>query len=455
MPTVQGSITIKRRPKDGEPGKDAHSPYIGTDGYWYYWDDALGSYVKSNDKAAGVPGIQGPVVIQKEWVQGDTHKYNDEIRDYLYVRGSTQDTSYWYTLINKGTVTAGAPPTGGAVPSGYQAVSYLGVAAAKVLIGEEANLANLIFKQGRLISLDESSNEVMGINGIAGSAGDNPAFWAGGSYSQAIAGTAKAIIRHDGSVKFTDAEITGTIHATSGDIGGWTLGNYRIGKTQDPNQPATYDGLALYDDFIKFSNGAAAAFIGSNVLPASTGATAVGRFENKIYNPYGTNYGIFIDTENANRNVAITAKGDILSDGLVVGHKLTEMWPGTDQILIIGYNSEVNDTIITRFTYTNSAVGLPSRYDIADKLGIGRTSSDKFKIKVTIICHASSTQTGKIYGRSTEVSAMNNSVYPYRTDNDGVIQQSGRDCSAGDVFEFMLVWDGTNYRAYTINFRTT
>lgn len=300
-----------------------------------------------------------------------------------------------------------------------------------------------------------STTETAGITGIQGENLDNPAFWAGGTYQQAIDNIAKAIIRHDGSVKFTDAEITGTIHATSGDIGGWTLGNYRIGKTQDPNQSATYDGLALYDDFIKFSNGAAAAFIGSNVLPASTGATAVGRFENKIYNPYGTNYGIFIDTENANRNVAITAKGDILSDGLVVGHKLTEMWPETDQILIIGYNSEVNDTIITRFTYTNSAVGLPSRYDIADKLGIGQTSSDKFKIKVTIICHASSTQKGKIYGRSTEVSAMNNSVYPYRTDNDGVIQQSGRDCSAGDVFEFMLVWDGTDYRAYTINFRTT
>lgn len=453
MAEVRGAGTIRWAPSDG------HSPYIGENGNWWQWNDVVQDYVDTGRKAEGVPGMPGKIPVQKEWKPGDTHRNDTNIVDYIYVRAAVSDDRKWYklndTYITR-TVPAGeTEPSPETIATYYEEIPWLKALAVNVLLVEEANLANLIFKQGRLISLDESSNEVMGINGIAGSAGDNPAFWAGGSYSQAIAGTAKAIIRHDGSVKFTDAEITGTIHATSGDIGGWTLGNYRIGKTQDPNQSATYDGLALYDDFIKFSNGAAAAFIGSNVLPASTGATAVGRFENKIYNPYGTNYGIFIDTENANRNVAITAKGDILSDGLVVGHKLTEMWPGTDQILIIGYNSEVNDTIITRFTYTNSAVGLPSRYDIADKLGIGQTSSDKFKIKVTIICHASSTQNGKIYGRSTEVSAMNNSVYPYRTDNDGVIQQSGRNCSAGDVFEFMLVWDGTNYRAYTINFRTT
>lgn len=215
MANYQGSITVKRRPKDGTPGKDAHSPYIGADGYWYYWDDALGAYVKSDDKAAGEQGIQGPVVFQKEWVQGDTHRYNDNIRDYIYVRGTSKDTSYWYTRTSKGDVTADVPPVGGADVSGYDHVDFLNDLAVKVLIAEEANLANLIFKQGRLISLDESSNEVMGINGIAGSAGDNPAFWAGGSYSQAIAGTAKAIIRHDGSVKFTDAEITGTISSNA------------------------------------------------------------------------------------------------------------------------------------------------------------------------------------------------------------------------------------------------
>lgn len=58
-----------------------------------------------------------------------------------------------------------------------------------------------------------------GISGIQGAAKDQPAFWSGGTYQDAIAGTAKAIIRHDGSSKFTDTEIEGKITATSGFLG--------------------------------------------------------------------------------------------------------------------------------------------------------------------------------------------------------------------------------------------
>lgn len=53
--------------------------------------------------------------------------------------------------------------------------------------------------------------------GISGNDSDptNPAFYAGGTMEEAMNGTAKAIIRHDGSVKFTEAEITGTITSNS------------------------------------------------------------------------------------------------------------------------------------------------------------------------------------------------------------------------------------------------
>lgn len=71
---------------------------------------------------------------------------------------------------------------------------------------------------------EADSEQVTGlISGIQGANKDLPFLVAGGTYAEGIAGTAKAIIRHDGSVKFTDAEITGTIHATSGDIGKLTL----------------------------------------------------------------------------------------------------------------------------------------------------------------------------------------------------------------------------------------
>ena len=72
----------------------------------------------------------------------------------------------------------------------------------------------------KLLDAGNDGEEMAGISGIAGDNKEDPAFWAGGTYEQAIGGTAKAIIRHDGSSKFTDTEITGTVNATSGSFTG-------------------------------------------------------------------------------------------------------------------------------------------------------------------------------------------------------------------------------------------
>lgn len=59
-----------------------------------------------------------------------------------------------------------------------------------------------------------SGSETAGISGNNETA-TNPAFYAGGTYSNALSGTAKAIIRHDGTVKFTDGEFTGQINSNA------------------------------------------------------------------------------------------------------------------------------------------------------------------------------------------------------------------------------------------------
>lgn len=63
----------------------------------------------------------------------------------------------------------------------------------------------------KLYDAGGTGDEMAGISGIAGENKEDPAFWAGGTYEQAIGGTAKAIIRHNGTAKFTDAEIEGVI----------------------------------------------------------------------------------------------------------------------------------------------------------------------------------------------------------------------------------------------------
>lgn len=61
--------------------------------------------------------------------------------------------------------------------------------------------------------------------------GKMPAFWAGGTYEDATDNAAKAIVRHDGSVKFTEAEIEGRITGStfaSKDVGGNMISSMNI-----------------------------------------------------------------------------------------------------------------------------------------------------------------------------------------------------------------------------------
>lgn len=69
----------------------------------------------------------------------------------------------------------------------------------------------------KLLDAGNEDDEMAGVSGIAGDDKEDPAFWAGGTYEQAIGGTAKAIIRHDGTSKFTEAEIEGKV--TAGSVG--------------------------------------------------------------------------------------------------------------------------------------------------------------------------------------------------------------------------------------------
>lgn len=175
MATYQGSTVVKRRPKDGEPG------------------------------------IQGPLMVQKEWIEGDTHRYTDEVREYFYVRGADAAQSYWYTLSTKTIIEdVDAPPTGGADVAGYEKVQWLKELSVQFFIAEEANLANLIFKDQKLISLRGT------VNGVAadysGQANFEPNIIIDGKNGKITAMDGE----FHGKVYATDGEFSGTLSGVSG-----------------------------------------------------------------------------------------------------------------------------------------------------------------------------------------------------------------------------------------------
>jgi hypothetical protein len=64
------------------------------------------------------------------------------------------------------------------------------------------------------------------------------AFWAGGTLEDAANGTAKFIVGHGGGLKATGVDISGTIKADSGYIGGTETWTVEEGKIHSYNGPS-------------------------------------------------------------------------------------------------------------------------------------------------------------------------------------------------------------------------
>ena len=59
----------------------------------------------------------------------------------------------------------------------------------------------------KLLDAGNDGDEMAGVSGIAGEAKDQPAFWAGGTYAEALADLAKIILRHNGTGKIGVFEV--------------------------------------------------------------------------------------------------------------------------------------------------------------------------------------------------------------------------------------------------------
>jgi len=107
--------------------------------------------------------------------------------------------------------------------------------------------------------------------------------------------------------------------AKSGEIGGFSIQQNVLESVN------SYDGgkFVLYPDngFIAFLNTTKNiwAGIGANVLPATAGIKAVGRFENGESNQFGTNLGVVISAKGAATNIALDIPDGKLRMGGFIG----------------------------------------------------------------------------------------------------------------------------------------
>lgn len=106
------------------------------------------------------------------------------------------------------------------------------------------------------------------------------------------------------------------------------------------------------------------------------------------------------------------------------------------------------ENLVLYFNGSNYHAVLPTITEVRSKLGITGT----FAVKLSISVYFSSSS-GSIWGRNSTLSGKDSTSYPERLNNDGAVQSGALAVGAGDVAEFLLVYDGTKYKAYMLNLR--
>lgn len=147
---------VKFSGKDGVNGQDSYSPYIGSDGYWYYYDDASQQYVKGR-YAQGATGATGPVgpagpalVFRGDFSSSKTYYWTDDRRDVVKHNGQ------YYIVKSKGHTNS---------ISGFQVMSSFEMVATGLLLAQTANIAGwnfdptgIIYSANKCVVLDPGND---------------------------------------------------------------------------------------------------------------------------------------------------------------------------------------------------------------------------------------------------------------------------------------------------------
>lgn len=214
----------------GEPGKDGVDGKPGEDG------------------KDGVQGIQGCIIRDSEWTTGVTYRNDESLTngtryiDIVMVRNnSAVDGWDVYKCIKTHTSSSSITYTN---TTYWTELSNVGPIYTSLIISKNASLN---FVQGNELLIKDSNNNVVAglTGGSSKEAGTTPIrIWAGGK----VPGNAPFRVDQNGNLVATKANITGTITATGGVIGGFNIGSNYIGSTN--MSAVNVDNLLLqYDKF--------------------------------------------------------------------------------------------------------------------------------------------------------------------------------------------------------------
>lgn len=203
-------------------------------------------------------------------------------------------------------------------------------------------------------------------------------------------------ILEDGSIEAKNGKFTGEIESYKGTIGGFTIGNGRIGS--EATQSGEGGSLAIYSNFFRVGGNYGYVMFGNDVIPGTAcGAfTTTGRIVNEHPNTYGNygldqaNYGLFIHVSGGTKNYGIWSNAALMAPSFVnTKAKILTFDPNATSYSVDFSQANVILMYFKKDKSSGVEVTLPSESSVAEKFGLTELPED-FATVVTFRVRAGS-----------------------------------------------------------------
>lgn len=203
-------------------------------------------------------------------------------------------------------------------------------------------------------------------------------------------------ILEDGSIEAKNGKFMGEIESYKGTIGGFTIGNGRIGS--EATQSGEGGSLAIYSNFFRVGGNDGYVMFGNDVIPGTAGGafTATGRIVNEHPNTYGNygldqaNYGLFIHVSGGTKNYGIWSNAALMAPSFVnTKAKILTFDPNATSYSVDFSQANVILMYFKKDKSSGVKVTLPSESSVAEKFGLTELPED-FATVVTFRVRAGS-----------------------------------------------------------------
>jgi len=346
---------------------------------------------KSKAGATGNIGPSGPALVNRGlWNDAVTNYQGSPIAIDVVSTGSYPAYIWYKAKTTAGTIPVNTPPTNTTYweTFGGQFESI----ATGTLLAENANIANFIFKDGKMIS------QWGKINGVDSNLYDDPLF------------IPNMVL--DGELG--DGDFQGNLKA--GTIGGFGIDNGWIGS--DPN--FTGDGLLLTDNYLRVSGINNRVEFGENIKNDLDYDQACGLIKNVDSNPTGSNVGLEIVVSGGiNKNYSVLSNSPLMSTSFIQNrakliHVGVDSWNFAQDNLFILYSDNdlqmvlpTESDVSEMFMYPTQATPpttLPS--DFATIFTIHHGNQNAFTIQLNGITDQNNNIVNRILGRGDTIILM-------------------------------------------------